>query len=394
MDYIDDPNFREVVHELLGLLDSPTIAFTQELQVFAFNKQSQYLSPLLDSLQNQNLLTAFPWLQSYQSIIESSIQEKKHVTVDSIPWPGTNGSLKECSLSISPLATTSYSIYVVKLNSLLPPEITMKMRGMDRLSSLGLLTAGLLHELKNIINFIVNSTQPIQRNLHDLVKLLGALEENKELGPEENLKKFYLLKKEMEIDASVEELKDLVDSIQMGSERMSSIIKSAKFFTQGKEDTCLEIQVEENLDATLNLLHHQIKRGVTIHKDYGTTLKMLCDPGKINQVFLNILINAIDSLSDKKGDLWIKTAMGDSNNDIIISIKDSGCGMDENIMAHIFETFFTTKSAENGSGMGLAISNGIVSEYGGTISVSSQPGKGSEFVIKLPIQMKKSTQTK
>ena len=141
--------------------------------------------------------------------------------------------------------------------------------------------------------------------------------------------------------------------------------------------------IHEGLDSTLVLLRNRYKKRIEIHKQYGKLPKAECYPGQLNQVFMNLLSNAIDAIEDK-GTITIRTSK--SSGSIRIRIKDDGKGIPEDIRPRIFEPFFTTKEVGEGTGLGLSISHGIIEKHKGSIEVISEVGKGSEFVIELPIK--------
>ncbi|MDP1727078.1 MAG: ATP-binding protein, partial [Bacteroidota bacterium] len=140
--------------------------------------------------------------------------------------------------------------------------------------------------------------------------------------------------------------------------------------------------LEEGIDSTLVILGNQVKNRVEIIKNYGNLPEILCYPGQLNQVFMNILANAADAI-EGEGEIYIKTWQQDQS--VCISFRDTGKGMPEEVRAHIFEPFFTTKPVGKGTGLGMSISFGIINTHNGTITVKSEPGTGTEFIISLPI---------
>ena len=144
--------------------------------------------------------------------------------------------------------------------------------------------------------------------------------------------------------------------------------------------------IHEGLDSTLILLRNKYKKRIEIHKNYGRIPEIECYPGQLNQVFMNVLSNAIDALPDK-GSITISTSK--SNESVRISIKDTGKGIPVDIQSRIFEPFFTTKEVGQGTGLGLSICHSIIEKHNGSIKVNSEVGKGSEFVIVLPVKQSK-----
>ena len=157
-------------------------------------------------------------------------------------------------------------------------------------------------------------------------------------------------------------------------------------FSRTSSETFTEADIHDGLDATLTILNNKILHRIKIHKDYGDLPLLKCQFEKLNQVFMNILSNAIDAIDDE-GDIFIKTRLVEDT--VQISIKDTGNGMDEKTRNRIFEPFFTKKEIGKGMGLGLAISYGIIEKHNGQIAVKSEPGKGTEFIISLPLVVAK-----
>ena len=248
------------------------------------------------------------------------------------------------------------------------------------MASLGQLTAGVAHELNNPLNFISSSIAPLQRNMVDLLKLLNSYES---LLDEKNLSGVVAeLKKEMDVEYLIKESTNLLKGIREGAFRSEHIVKDLRTFSRMDENEFKGVNVHEGIDSTLLLLHHKMNGRITVHKKYGDLPPLECLPGKLNQVFMNIISNSILAIKDK-GDIFIETSVVEDK--ARIAIRDTGVGMSKETMDHIFEPFFSTRAVGKGTGLGLSISFSIVQEHHGTIEVTSEPGKGSEFVIMIPL---------
>ena len=250
----------------------------------------------------------------------------------------------------------------------------------EKMASLGQLTAGVAHELNNPLNFISSSIAPLQRNMVDLLKLLNSYES---LLDEKNLSGVVAeLKKEMDVEYLIKESTNLLKGIREGAFRSEHIVKDLRTFSRMDENEFKGVNVHEGIDSTLLLLHHKMNGRITVHKKYGDLPPLECLPGKLNQVFMNIISNSILAIKDK-GDIFIETSVVEDK--ARIAIRDTGVGMSKETMDHIFEPFFSTRAVGKGTGLGLSISFSIVQEHHGTIEVTSEPGKGSEFVIIIPL---------
>ncbi len=253
----------------------------------------------------------------------------------------------------------------------------------EKMASLGLLTAGVAHEINNPINFVSSNIDPLQTDIDELMALIHAYETTlSSYGelPEHLLK----LKKQIKPDLLKAEIADLVNGIAEGANRTKEIVLGLRNFSRVDELELKQTDIHEALDSTLMLLQNKIRNRISIVKQYTDLPKIKCYPGKLNQVFMNILTNAVQAI-DKEGSITISTAL--QNKMVSISIKDTGKGMTEETRKNIFDPFFTTKNVGEGTGLGLSISYGIIEKHQGKIQVLSEPGKGSEFIIMIPVDI-------
>ena len=142
--------------------------------------------------------------------------------------------------------------------------------------------------------------------------------------------------------------------------------------------------INQGIESTLLILHNKLKQNIKVIKEYGELPDIMCYPGQLNQVFMNVINNAVESIHGE-GKITIRTWM--ENKQLKISVKDSGKGMTENTISKIFDPFFTTKEVGKGTGLGLSISFGIIEKHNGKIEVESEPGKGTEFIISIPVDL-------
>ncbi|HZK76999.1 MAG TPA: ATP-binding protein, partial [Candidatus Kapabacteria bacterium] len=259
----------------------------------------------------------------------------------------------------------------------------------EKMSSLGLLTAGIAHEINNPINFVSANIGPLRRNLADVLAILSQYQEldgtkNLELAMESIRRDEATLN----LDYAVGEISKLLDGIQEGASRTAEIVQGLRNFSRTDEQSLKLADLHQGIDSTLTLLHNKYKNQVDIVKEYGDIPEIECFLGQLNQVFMNILSNAIYAVSENgrgHGNIWIRTRQT-IDNTIEIRFRDDGLGMPDDIRKKIFDPFFTTKDVGVGTGLGLSISYGIIEKHGGHINVESEPGKGTEFIITLPIK--------
>jgi two-component system NtrC family sensor kinase len=183
------------------------------------------------------------------------------------------------------------------------------------------------------------------------------------------------------------DLPRLIQSCEDGARRTKDIVVGLRNFSRLDEGKFKKMNINESLDQTIRLLSGEFKGQVELHTEFTEVPEVECQAGHINQVFVNIISNAVQSIQGK-GDVFIRTRVGPqgaTGPTVEISIRDTGHGIDRDTLERIFDPFFTTKAVGEGTGLGLSISYGIVKKHGGEIRVSSEVGKGTEFTIVLPV---------
>jgi len=252
----------------------------------------------------------------------------------------------------------------------------------ERMASLGNMTAGIAHEINNPINFVYSNTETLDVTLQDLEEIIEKYEDFVRNIPTEELKKsFGKLPPPEEL---LTDAKDCIADIREGAVRTIEIVKSLNNFSRHNESSIKKADLHENLDSTLVILRNQYKDKVDIVKNYGKIPLVECFLGNINQVFMNLISNAVQAIEDK-GKITISTqAFTKENIEFVkISVTDTGKGMSEETLKRVFEPYFTTKV--RGVGLGLAITFGIIDKHNGKIEVESQVGKGTTFHVTLPV---------
>ena len=256
----------------------------------------------------------------------------------------------------------------------------------EKMASLGQLVAGIAHEIKNPLNFIYGNTGFLEDYTNTIQGLLEAFEKLPSISAEDRAA-IERMKEEVHYAFIKQDLKILIDNFRDGSSRINAIVSDLRAFSRMDRDIVSEVDLHASLEMSLNLLRNQYKDRIEIHKDYGQIPQIKGYPGKLNQVFMNLLSNAFYAVKDR-GSVWIKTrSVSDA---VEIEITDSGAGIPQKDIKRIFEPFFTTKPVGQGTGLGLSISYGIIEQHRGKIQVASSPEKGTVFTIQLPIDMEKA----
>ncbi|WP_199341089.1 sensor histidine kinase [Nostoc spongiaeforme] len=257
----------------------------------------------------------------------------------------------------------------------------------EKMSSLGQMVAGIAHEINNPVSFIYGNIQHAKEYVEDLLALVELYQQQ---YPEPS---HVIIDKIEDIDLIFisQDLSNLLSSMQTGAQRIREIVLSLRNFSRLDEAEMKEVDVHEGLENTLLLLNHKITPKITVNKNYHNLPLIECYPAQINQVFMNIVSNAIDALSEQNNptnkQISIET-LKINDNYIKISIKDNGNGIPTAIQHKIFDPFFTTKPVGKGTGLGLSTCYQIVEKHQGKIEVFSEIGQGTEFTITLPIKYK------
>jgi signal transduction histidine kinase len=259
------------------------------------------------------------------------------------------------------------------------------------MASLGQLTAGIAHEINNPINFVTSNVSPLTR---DVKLLLEAIDNIESIGMSEKSKsdkqqEIDDYKEELDFDYLKVEIDHLLSGINEGATRTAEIVKGLRVFSRLDEDGLKKADINEGLDSTLIIINSAISSAkIKVVKAYNDIPTAECYPGKLNQVFLNIISNAIHAITKVYGEsdggaLEISTVSRGEN--IYISIKDNGSGMNKDTKSKIFDPFFTTKDVGEGTGLGMSIAYNTIKKHNGEILVISKLGEGTEMVIQIPI---------
>ena len=241
----------------------------------------------------------------------------------------------------------------------------------EKMASLGQLVAGIAHEINNPLAFVVNNLFVVELRVARVIQ---------EIEP--NL-----------TETSLQELRETqtcLEEMREGLNRVKELVLDLRTFSRLDEGEFKTIDVADTIDSVLLLLKHRMHSRIEVEKHYSPERMLYCYAGRLSQVLMNLIANAIDAIAGE-GTIMITT--GQSEEFFLISVRDTGNGIPEAIRSKIFDPFFTTKPIGQGTGLGLAISYGIVQEHGGSIEVQSEEGAGTEFIVKIPRDQESPRQT-
>lgn len=257
----------------------------------------------------------------------------------------------------------------------------------DRMSSIGQLAAGVAHEINNPIGYIQSNLGTLNQYITNLFRLLGvqesALRHLSTLQPDQMMQ-IQQVRQEIDFEFLAKDLPMLLTESQEGISRVRKIVQDLREFSRaGHTEAWVFADIHVGLESTINIVWNDLKYKVELVKHYGQLPLIQCLPSQLNQVFMNILVNAGHAI-EERGQITITTHADEQQ--IYVEISDSGKGIDEEHLQRIFEPFFTTKPVGQGTGLGLSISYGIVKKHGGAIDVRSERNIGTTFLITLPMR--------
>lgn len=259
----------------------------------------------------------------------------------------------------------------------------------EKMASIGQLAAGVAHEINNPIGFIMSNLNTLGKYANKILEFLNAQSEViDKLSTPSNKDIDIILngikekKESLKIDYILNDIESLIKESTDGTSRVKDIVLNLKSFAHLDEAELKQADINAGLKSTLNIVWNELKYKITLEKEYGNIPLTKCNLGELNQVFMNVLVNAGQAIKER-GLIMIKT-WSDSN-DIYISISDTGNGIPKEFQKKLFEPFFTTKKVGEGTGLGLSIAFDVVKKHKGTIEVKSEEGKGTTFLIKIPV---------
>jgi signal transduction histidine kinase len=253
----------------------------------------------------------------------------------------------------------------------------------EKMATVGLLAAGIAHEINNPINYISGGIAVLKKSI---LKLEGYLNTYKKAvdNCDKNTSEQFELPNENQVAALTKVTDNMFETIEQGIKKTTEIVQSIRVFSSSSGNTFAELDINETLDSVLLMLYNKYKGRIEITKEYAPNSKIIGVSANIQQIFMNLLTNAIQAIPEK-GTISIVTSRAEQQGELIISIKDNGIGIAEDAQKKIFDPFFSTKDVGKGTGLGLYLTYTFIEQHHGKIKVNSESGKGTEFIITLPI---------
>ncbi|HWB24779.1 MAG TPA: 7TM diverse intracellular signaling domain-containing protein [Chitinophagaceae bacterium] len=263
----------------------------------------------------------------------------------------------------------------------------------EKMASLGQLTAGIAHEINNPINFVKSNINPLKLDIKDIFEVVQEYNKLHALNGDavtykKQLQQIDQLQQQLDLEFIKNEVGHLIQGIEDGAERTAEIVRGLRTFSRLDESELKVVNVHDGIESTIVLIRNNIPFDVQVIKNFNANGEIECYPGKLNQVFMNILTNGLQAIAaktERQNPESITITTRDVEGDKIeITIKDSGIGMSDEVKHRVFEPFFTTKDVGEGTGLGMAIVFKIIEKHHGKIAINSAPGKGAEFILTLP----------
>ncbi len=267
----------------------------------------------------------------------------------------------------------------------------------EKLASIGQLAAGVAHEINNPVGFVTSNLGTIEEYITTMGSLLKLYGEWEQTGPEDTQKRESIrneirtIKEEEDLEFILDDLKNVLDESMEGVKRVAEIVQNLKSFARQDSLERKPHDINEGIEAMIKMVWNELKYTCEVEREYGDVPVIRCHPGQINQVIMNMLVNASHAMAPDGGTITVST--GVVGNELEIKIADTGRGIPEEIRNRIFDPFFTTKDVGKGTGLGLSISHGIIQDHGGRIELDSEIGKGTTFRIYLPLAGQENEET-
>ncbi|MCI4625061.1 MAG: PAS domain S-box protein [Candidatus Magnetoovum sp. WYHC-5] len=383
---------KESEDQLHAIIDTATeaiITINEEGIIKACNKACEVIfgyntNELLGH--SVNMLMPEPYKSAHDGYIQRYIQSgRSRVIGSNIELIGLkkSGVIFPIDIALSEVSFNYKRLFTALIRDISERKNTEKMLlQSEKMASIGQLAAGVAHEINNPMGFISSNIKTLGKYVDKIVGFIEIQTEIlKNIDAKEAIDSINAQRKKLKVDYVVNDMKHLIEESLDGADRVKKIVMDLKSFSRIDKAEYIEANIGELIDSALNIIWNELKYKCTVQKEYAAIAPLKCYPQQLSQVFINILVNAAHAIKER-GEIEIKT--WEDNNNVLVSIKDNGSGMSEEIKDKIFEPFFTTKDVEKGTGLGLSIAFDIIKKHNGIIQVESELQKGTTFTVSLP----------
>ena len=256
----------------------------------------------------------------------------------------------------------------------------------EKMASIGQLAAGVAHEINNPIGYVNSNLSTLGKYAKDLLEMMGVYEQAETQLPPETRGTVAASRKRLDMEYLKTDIQDILGETQEGIGRVKKIVQDLKDFSHADDGKFSFANLHQGIDSTLNIAANEVRYKADVVTEYGSIPEVECIQSQLNQVFMNLVVNAAHAMGDtRRGTIFVRSGMC-SNESVWVEVADDGCGIAPENMDKIFDPFFTTKPVGKGTGLGLSLSYGMVQKHHGHITVSSEPGKGTCFRVTLPVR--------
>ena len=381
--------------QLLASISWILIAVDEKNRVTRWNAAAEqaFGRPAAEVLGRPLMRSAIRWeWRRVVEVIRQSRGRARAVRLDDVPYTRPDGKEGVLSLTVSPIAGHRAPMPLLILGSDITERrlLQMQLAQAQKLESIGQLAAGVAHEINTPIQFVGDNTRFLQDAFASLVQLLDAQRELGAPGVPDGAARVAAAEEAADLDYLRDEIPRAVAQTLEGVSHVASIVRALRAFAHPDRGEPVPADLNQALQSTLTVARNEIKYVADVETDLAEIPPVLCHPGDLNQVFLNLIVNAVHAIADvvggsgTRGRIRVRTAReGDS---VVVSIADTGTGIPADVQPRIFDPFFTTKPIGRGTGQGLAIAHAVVvDKHGGTLTFETEAGRGTTFHVRVPI---------